>query len=184
MPSLPSPYSRTLLSRKAESHGQQKGENPEMNQQPPPEGPQGGGRPAPRPEDAGRALLAKSRDLLPVLRDKWGVAMQEGGAALQAQTNRPDWAQDGRGLEQQNRFESSLEDFHSTIDQMELNLKCALETTGQSQSSQRYMPLPLLSYQQYIGTAKQQVTFTAGVREMLRVAAQDIVDHQPAAQQS
>ena len=37
---------------------------------------------------------------------------------------------------------------------------------------------------QYIGTAKQQVTFTAGVREMLRVAAQDIVDHQPAAQQS
>ena len=119
-----------------------------MNQQPPPDGPQGGGRPAPRPEDAGRALLAKSRDLLPVLRDKWGVAMQEGGAALQAQANRPDWAQDGRGLEQQNRFESSLEDFHSTIDQMELNLKCALETTGQSQSSQRYMPLPLLSYQQ------------------------------------
>ena len=44
--------------------------------------------------------------------------MQEGGAALQAQANRPDWAQDGRGLEQQNRFESSLEDFHSTIDQV------------------------------------------------------------------
>ena len=66
-----------------------------MNQQQPPQdgtgGPPGGGRPAPRPEDAGienesknptdtiftgRALLAKSRDLLPVLRDKWGVAMQ------------------------------------------------------------------------------------------------------------
>ena len=46
------------------------------------------------------------------------VFMQEGGAALQAQANRPDWAQDGRGLEQQNRFESSLEDFHSTIDQV------------------------------------------------------------------
>ena len=73
---------------------------------------------------------------------------QEGGAALQAQAKQPDWTQDGRGQEQQNRFESSLEDFHSTIDQMELNLKCALETTGQSQSSQRYMPLPLLSYQQ------------------------------------
>jgi len=159
-----------------------------MNQQQPPQegpgGPPGGGRPAPRPEDAGRALLAKSRDLLPVLRDKWGVAMQEGGAALQAQAKPPDWTQDGRGQEQQNRFESSLEDFHSTIDQMELNLKCALETTGQSQSSQRYMPLPLLSYQQYIGTAKQQVTFTAGVRDMLRVAAQDIVDHQPTTQQT
>merc|ERR1719153_2053208 len=103
--------------------------------------------------------------------------MQEGGAALQAQAKQPDWTQDGRGQEQQNRFESSLEDFHSTIDQMELNLKCALETTGQSQSSQRYMPLPLLSYQ-------QQVTFTAGVRDMLRVAAQDIVDHQPTTQQT
>ena len=122
---------------------------------------------------------------------------------MQAQAKQPDWTQDGRGQEQQNRFESSLEDFHSTIDQMELNLKCALETTGQSQSSQRYMPLPLLSYQQvtllvtltsllslhypspqYIGTAKQQVTFTAGVRDMLRVAAQDIVDHQPATQQT
>ena len=63
-----------------------------MNQQPPPDGPQGGRRPPPIPEDAGRALLAKSRDLLPVVRDKWDVAMQEGGAALQAQANRPDWA--------------------------------------------------------------------------------------------
>merc|ERR1719412_1671618 len=106
--------------------------------------------------------------------------MQEGGAALQAQATMGE----GRGQEQQHRFESSVEDFHSTIDQMELNLKCALETTGQSQSSARYMPLPLLSYQQYYATAKQQVTFTAGIREMLRVAAQDIVDHQPAAQQS
>ena len=153
MPSLPSTYSRKLLSKKAKGGSQSAAVQGEilMNQQPgPPDGPQGGGRPAPRPEDAGRALLAKSRDLLPVLRDKWGVAMQEGGAALQAQANRPDWAQDGRGLEQQNRFESSLEDFHSTIDQMELNLKCALETTGQSQSSQRYMPLPLLSYQQVL----------------------------------
>ena len=52
------------------------------------------------------------------------------------------------------------------------------------------MPLPLLSYQQvqtnhsltlpqYYATAKQQVTFTAGIRDMLRTAAQDIVEHPP-----
>ena len=37
---------------------------------------------------------------------------------------------------------------------------------------------------QYIATAKQQVAFTNEVKQMLKQAAQDIVDHQPAAQQS
>jgi len=155
-------------------------------QAPPGSGPPGA-RPAPRPEEPGRQLLAKSRDLLPVLRTKWVVAMTEGGVALQHNANlegggaRVGGVGPGQEPTQQNRFESSVEDFHSTIDQMELNLKCALETTGQSQSSSRYM-LGNLSYQQYIATAKQQVTFTAHIREMLRTAAQDIVEHQPAQQ--
>ena len=58
-----------------------------------------------------------------------------------------------------------------------VNLMCLLFHNYGSSKCQIFSP-------QYIGTAKQQVTFTAGVREMLRVAAQDIVDHQPAAQQS
>jgi len=165
---------------------------PQQQQQPQGQGPPGqvppngsgqpgGARPPPaRPEEPGRQLLAKSRDLLPVLRNKWGVAMQEGGVALQQNANLDSGTRTGQDV-QQNRFESSVEDFHSTIDQMELNLKCALETTGQSQSSSRYM-LGNLSYQQYIATAKQQVTFTAQIREMLRNAAQDIVEHQPAQQ--
>ena len=155
-----------------------------MNQGPPPgaagppnpSGPPAGAAaatarpPPPRPEDAGRQILAKSRDLVPVLRDKWGVAMREGAQALVlASSERGD-------TNQQNRFETSVEDFHSTLDQMELNLKCALETTNQSQSSSRYM-LGNLSYHQYIATAKQQVTFTNQIKDMLKAAAQDIVDH-------
>jgi hypothetical protein len=34
-----------------------------------------------------------------------------------------------------------------------------------------------LSYHQYIATAKQQVAFTNQIKDMLKVAAQDIVDH-------
>ena len=38
----------------------------------------------------------------------------------------------------QHRPETSIEDFYATLDQIELNLKCAAETTGQSQASGRY----------------------------------------------
>ena len=35
------------------------------------------------------------------------------------------------------QFESSLEDYHATLDQLELNLKCANETVQQAQASAR-----------------------------------------------
>lgn len=155
---------------------QQQGPVPGSGQAgPPPQqgGPPQGGpgvRQVPRPEEAGRQVLAKSRDLVPVIRDKWGQAMREGGQAL-LQNSLTD-----KGDSQQNKFEASVEDFHSSLDQMELNLKCAQETTSQSQSSAKYM-LPNLSYHQYVATAKQQATFTNQIKDMLKGAAQDIVDH-------
>ena len=136
----------------------------------PPAGAAAARPPPPRPEDAGRQILVKSRDLVPVLRDKWGVAIREGAQSLVLSSS------EKGDTHQQNRFETSVEDFHSTLDQMELNLKCAHETTTQSQSSSRYM-LGNLSYHQYIATAKQQVAFTNQIKDMLKVAAQDIVDH-------
>jgi len=139
-------------------------------QQPHQAGP--GARPPPRPEEVGRQVLAKSRDLVPALRDKWATSMREGGQALLQNTV---IEVGGRTENTQNKFEAGVEDFHSSLDQMELNLKCALETTGQSQSSSRYM-LGNLSYHQYIATAKQQVTFTNQIKDMLRSSAQDIVD--------
>merc|ERR1719205_311548 len=103
-----------------------------MNQGPPPgaigpppsSGPPGGAaaaRPAPpRPEDAGRQILVKSRDLVPVLKDKWGVAMREGGQSLLLSSS------EKGDTHQQNRFETSVEDFHSTLDQRELSLLSSL----------------------------------------------------------
>ena len=57
--------------------------------------------------------------------------MREGGAALCSNNE----AVVG---DQHNRFETSIEDFYATLDQIELNLKCAAETTGQSQTSGRW----------------------------------------------
>lgn len=144
-------------------------QGPPNQPQPPPGAAQLRPQPQPRPEDAGR--LAKSRDLVPVLHDKWNEALREGAAALQQSSN--DRA-DGAGS--QNRFETSVEDFYSTLDQIELNLKCAAEISGQSQASSRYM-LSNLNYHQHISAAKHQVAFTKQIREMLRNSAQDIVDH-------
>lgn len=58
-------------------------------------------------------------------------AMREGGNSLLNSTNEAT-----TGI-QHNRFETSIEDFYATLDQIELNLKCAAETTGQSQASSR-----------------------------------------------
>jgi len=107
-------------------------------------------------------VLAKPRDLMPGLRDKWGAVMREaGGAVVQAGRERQP------GDQQQNRFECAVEDFHSSLDQVELNLKCAAETTSQATASSRYM-LANLSYHQYLATAKQQVAFTSHIRDLLR----------------
>ena len=153
-------------------HGPMQGPGP--GQQPP--GPPGPGpgpqqmRPQqPRPEDAGR--LARSRDLVPVLHDKWSLVVREGAAALtMASADRADMAG------QQSKFETSVEDFFSTLDQIELNLKCAAETTGQSQASSRYM-LGNLTYHQHISAAKHQVNFTDNIRKRLHSLAESIVDN-------
>ena len=62
---------------------------------------------------------------------QWMEAMREGGNSLLNSTN------EATTGSQHNRFETSIEDFYATLDQIELNLKCAAETTGQSQASSR-----------------------------------------------
>ena len=77
---------------------------------------------------------------------------------------------------QQSKFETSVEDFFSTLYQIELNLKCAAEMTGQSQASSHYM-LGNLTYHQHISAAKHQVNFTDNIRKRLHSLAEGIVDN-------
>jgi len=106
------------------------------------------------------------------LKDKWAVCLREGGSSLvQNGSTEP-----GRMEVNQGKFESSLEDFHSTLDQTLINLKCANDTAQQAQSSSRYIP-GNLSYHQNVSTARTQIQFTGRVKDLLRTAAQGIVDH-------
>jgi len=118
------------------------------------------------------------RELVPGLKDKWGVCVRDSASAL-LQTG---LAEPGRLDLYQGRFESSLEDFHSTIDQALINYKCATETFHQSQASAKYIPNSL-SYQQNLATAKLQINFCENVKEMLKSGGQGIMDQQQQQQQ-
>lgn len=76
--------------------------------------------------------------------------------------------------------------------QIEMVLRCAIESQQQSAASLRYMHIPphpsrlestaqnaeeFLSYPQYISVAKQQTQFTNNIRQMIATATQDVLEH-------
>eukprot|EP00095_Tigriopus_kingsejongensis_P007590 snap_masked-scaffold417_size177606-processed-gene-0.14 protein:Tk07590 transcript:snap_masked-scaffold417_size177606-processed-gene-0.14-mRNA-1 annotation:"glia maturation factor gamma" len=87
------------------------------------------------------------------------------------------------------KFEAHLEEFYGVCDQIELNLKSAIDCINQTESSNSYMRIPpvpnrldttgnqgeFLSYPQYIATSKQQINFSNEVRSLLHQAAEDVV---------
>ncbi|TRY61615.1 hypothetical protein TCAL_05717 [Tigriopus californicus] len=87
------------------------------------------------------------------------------------------------------KFETQLEEFYGICDQIELNLKSAIDCINQTESSNSYMRIPpvpnrldttgnqteFLSYPQYIAISKQQINFSNEVRHLLSQAAEDVV---------
>jgi len=125
------------------------------------------------------------------LRDKWNSTLKEASQRLYANGvldsggNLPNAASHGA------KFESFLEDFYGTCDQIEVVLKCAIESQKFAQASNRYMqiqPIParlectaqnseeFLSYPQYISVAKEQVKYISNIREMILQATTDVVE--------
>ena len=130
-------------------------------------------------------LVAKAKELIGPLKEKWAATLKEGA-------NKLNHANNGATPSQEGQFESNLEDFYAICDQIELNLKSAIDCLEQMGSSTLYMsiaPHPsryhtgapgepeFLSYPQYISTARQQVKFSGEVRQLLAQAAQDVVAH-------
>ncbi|XP_039288438.1 mediator of RNA polymerase II transcription subunit 29 [Nilaparvata lugens] len=94
-----------------------------------------------------------------------------------------------KGGEVAPRFDKVLEEFYSICDQMELHLKTAAECLNQGNSSNRYLPLnvvttrlePLpgqdpsqLTYPQYLATVRAQVIYAKEIHDMLLAAAHNI----------
>lgn len=136
-------------------------------------------------------LISKAKELLPTLKDKWASTSKE--AVLKLQSNNPN----ATSVYTEGKFESNLEDFLSVCDQIELNLKSAIDCLGQTSSSMRYMPIPphpskleptpntnqpqpqqpeFLTYTQYLATCKQQVGHAEEVKRLLAQSAKDVVE--------
>ena len=153
-----------------------------------------------RPQPQEDRYVSKVRELVGgPLKDKWQETLKEASNKLllngiqDSGTGTPK-SVDGTA------FESSLEDFFAICDQVEANLKTAIEVHHVSSASHRYMtimPCPskldlntpppgnpanvnpeFLSYPQYIQTAKHQVKFANDMRQQLSQAAHEVVNNQ------
>ena len=84
------------------------------------------------------------------------------------------------------RFDKQLEEFYSICDQIELNLQAAIGCASQVSSSQRHIPSQvsvrqeavmnqdIISYPNYVGVAKTQVSYVKDVIDTLNDAAQNL----------
>ncbi len=141
-----------------------------------------------RPQAQEDKLVAKAKEEVTKLKEKWSETLR--AAALKVQLESDCQAVTG-GSAEAAKFESHLEDFYAICDQIELNIRTAIDCLNQTASSTRYMPIPpnprhldassnqqeFLSYPQYIATSKNQVQFANDVRQLLSQAARDVLDH-------
>lgn len=84
------------------------------------------------------------------------------------------------------RFDKQLEEFYSICDQIELNLQAAIGCASQVSSSQRHVPTQvsvrqepvinqeIISYPNYVGVAKNQVSYVKDVIDTLNDAAHNL----------
>ena len=94
-------------------------------------------------------------------------------------------------VNQGSNFESNLEDFYATLDQVEVALRCAIDCHQQAQSSNLYMQNPpnpsrldststnpdeFLSYPQYIAVAKKQIAYANDIKQIISQATTDVVE--------
>ena len=138
-------------------------------------------------------LVSKARELINgPLKEKWNSTVKEASQRLYANGVLDNGGQlpSGTTVNQGTKFESNLEDFYATLDQIEVVLRCAIESQQQAQSSNRYMQIPpqpnrlenmqnpeeYLSYPQYISIAKQQVQYADNIRQMILQATTDVVE--------
>jgi signal recognition particle GTPase len=89
------------------------------------------------------------------------------------------------------RFDKSLEEFYAICDQIELNLRLAIDVMTQNAEAQRYVPMMAqvavsqssqqpdsIPYPQYLNTIKMQLTCAQDIHDSLVECAKQIMDRQ------
>ena len=142
-----------------------------------------------QPQRTEDKLITKCKELMGPLKEKWSMTLREAALKINANTVSADAKMPAE--HQQGKFESHLEDFYATLDQIEVNLRSAIDCQSQVSSSHRAMPIvpqprvtivdhpgpkDFLTYPEYIATSKQQVAFANEMRQLLNRAAKDVVE--------
>ncbi|XP_065206713.1 mediator of RNA polymerase II transcription subunit 29-like isoform X1 [Planococcus citri] len=131
--------------------------------------------------------VSKVKILTPQLRDILASTLRTAAQTIQA-NNLIDSGSLKANDAQIPRLDKSIEEFFAICDQIEYNLKTAMECYQQSASNQRYLPLPVapnriephpqdnnaLSYPQYVTSIRSQISYLKEVHDLLLNASQNI----------
>ncbi|KAL4239003.1 Mediator of RNA polymerase II transcription subunit 29 [Mactra antiquata] len=117
--------------------------------------------------------------LLPRLKESLVTLMKVAGQILKQNSMAEEGHKPTEGLQQM--YEKSIEEFYAICDQLEVNLRLALEMQVQQIDSSKYTPLPVsipksdltlseqqsVPYPQFLVTVKQQISCAKDMYEML-----------------
>ncbi|KAK3595961.1 hypothetical protein CHS0354_032475 [Potamilus streckersoni] len=127
--------------------------------------------------------------LLPRLKESLVNLMKIAGQCLYQNAQAVDSSKPADGLQQ--KFERNLEEFYSICDQIEVNLRLALETNIQMLDSMKYTPVSAaipksdggqvqegqtVPYPQFLTTLKQQIACAKELHELFSETAKKLLE--------
>ncbi|XP_050406604.1 mediator of RNA polymerase II transcription subunit 29 [Patella vulgata] len=130
--------------------------------------------------------VAKFKNLLPRLKESLGILFKSAGEVFRYHATQDSGTRPGDSPQQ--KFEKSLEEFYALCDQIEINLKLALEMHSHFLDSMRYSPFPVVSsfkmdtqqegfhYPQYLLTVRTQINCATEIHDVLTEFATKMAD--------
>ena len=129
--------------------------------------------------------ISKVKSLVGPLRESLSTVLKSAAHTLH-QNNQIDTSKGVDTPDQ--RFNKNMEEFYSVCNELELNLKTAMECLSQQSSSMRYMPIPLANprvmdnntqpdpqtYAQFLLTTRSQIQYAREIHSTLVNAAHAI----------
>ncbi|PVD25633.1 hypothetical protein C0Q70_13292 [Pomacea canaliculata] len=136
--------------------------------------------------------ITKFKLLLPRLKDSLIALCRVAGQMFKVNAAQDSGGQSEIQQHRSERFEKSLEDFCGICDQIEVNLRLALELYHQTEDSLRNTPLSIVlpvqksestanpqegqSYAQYLTTVRTQINFAKEIHDLLHEQAMKLLE--------
>lgn len=134
--------------------------------------------------------ISKVKSLVGPLRDSLSTALKSAAQTLHQNALVDNGTSKSVDL-QDHRFNKNIEEFYSICDQIELNLKTAIECLSQNSSAMRYLPIPVMptrietagtqetqTYMQFLMTVRTQISYFREVHNMLLAASHSVTSNE------